>query len=368
MSRTVMIMAGGTGGHVFPALAVADELATRGWSVVWLGTKAGIEAKLVAERGYPIEWLSFSGLRGKGLLKVVLLPLAIIIACAQSLRALNRRKPSLVLGMGGYAAFPGGLMGVLFNRPLVIHEQNSVAGLTNRVLAALADRVLVGFPKAFETASSNRVASLMPRPKAVEWVGNPVRTEIAALPSPTDRYSSRDGKLRLLVIGGSQGAQALNEAVPKALALLAESDRPTVIHQAGSKHIDALKQNYAVAGVSGELVAFIDDMAARYAWCDLVVCRAGALTVAEITAAGVASIFVPFPTAVDDHQTGNAKFLVQAGAADLLPQSELTPERLAELIKKKTRDLLKVMAEKARALAKPDATMRVADICVECAR
>lgn len=367
MSRTIMIMAGGTGGHVFPALAVADELVRRGWNTVWLGTKAGLEARLVAERGYPIEWIAFSGLRGKGLLRIALLPLAILVACAQSLRALLRRRPDVVLGMGGYAAFPGGLMAVLCNRPLVIHEQNSVAGLTNRVLAGVADRVLAGFPGTFEARSANRLGALVPKPKKVEWLGNPVREEIAALDMPAKRFESREGNLRLLVIGGSQGASALNHAMPKALALIGASERPVVVHQSGAKHIDALRLAYADSGVAGELTAFIDDMAARYAWCDLVVCRAGALTIAEITAAGVASVLVPFPAAVDDHQTGNAKFLVAAGAADLLPQSELTPERLAALIRTKTRTTLQAMAEKARSLAKPDATMRVADVCAECA-
>ena len=366
-SRTIMIMAGGTGGHVFPALAVAEELVRRGWNIVWLGTKAGLEAKLVAERGYAIEWISFSGLRGKGVLKVLLLPLAILLACAQSLRALLRRRPDVVLGMGGYAAFPGGLMAVLGNRPLVIHEQNSVAGLTNRVLAGVADRVLAGFPKAFAAPSANRMAAIVPKPRQVEWLGNPVRPEIAAVEAPAARYAARQGALRLLVLGGSQGARALNDAVPRALALLEKNERPAVVHQAGAAHIEALQQNYATTGVMGELTAFIDDMAARYAWCDLVVCRAGALTIAEITAAGVASILVPFPSAVDDHQTGNAKFLVEAGAAELLPQSELTPEKLAALIKSKTRAALQSMAEKAHSLAKPDATARVADVCVECA-
>ncbi len=367
MSRTILIMAGGTGGHVFPALAVADELAKRGWNIVWLGTKLGLEAKLVAERGYPIEWIAFSGLRGKGLLKVALLPLAILIAFWQSLRVLSRRRPHVVLGMGGYAAFPGGMMAALTNRPLVIHEQNSIAGLTNRVLGGVADRVLAGFPDAFETSSANRLAAWLPRCKKVEWVGNPVRADIAALAEPRSRYSLRTGNLRLLVIGGSQGAQALNDAVPKALALFTASERPAVVHQAGGRHLDTLKRNYGEAGVAGELVAFIDDMAARYAWCDLVVCRAGALTVAEISAAGVASILVPFPSAVDDHQTGNAKFLVDAGAALLLPQSGLSAPRLAELIKGKTRATWQAMAEQARTLAKADATFRVADVCVQCA-
>ena len=365
--RTIMIMAGGTGGHVFPALSVAEELTKRGWNIVWLGTRTGLEANLVANHGYTIEWIYFSGLRGKGMLKVVLLPIAILIAFAQSLRALLRCRPNVVLGMGGYAAFPGAMMAALINRPLVIHEQNSVAGLTNRVAAVVADRVLSGFPGAFEVESANPLAAVLPCPKQVEWLGNPVRADIAALAPPEQRYAMRYGNLRLLVIGGSQGAQALNDAVPKALALIMESDRPAVVHQAGARHLEALKQNYAAAGVAGELVAFIDDMAARYAWCDLLVCRAGALTVAEIMAAGVASILVPFPAAVDDHQTGNARFLADAGAAVLLAQAELAPERLAQSIRNNTRAVLQAMAEKARALAKPDATIRVADVCVECA-
>lgn len=367
MSRTILIMAGGTGGHVFPALAVAGELASRGWNVVWLGTRAGMEARLVAERGYPIEWISMSGQRGKGLARLALLPFMLIVAFAQALRALFRRRPDVVLGMGGYAGFPGGLMAVLFNRPLVLHEQNSVAGLTNRVLAGVADRVLVGFPRAFELPIANRLAAVFPKPKRVEWLGNPVRAAIAGLADPNERYAAREGRLRLLVIGGSQGAQALNENVPRALALLGEAERPEVVHQAGARHIDVLRSHYADAGVTGELIAFIEDMATRYAWCDVVVCRAGALTVAELTAAGVASVLVPFPAAVDDHQTLNARFLADAGAATLLPQKEFTPERLASLIKDMTRTALQVMAEKARALAKPDATARVADVCVEAA-
>jgi UDP-N-acetylglucosamine--N-acetylmuramyl-(pentapeptide) pyrophosphoryl-undecaprenol N-acetylglucosamine transferase len=367
VSRTILIMAGGTGGHVFPALAVAGELASRGWNIVWLGTKAGMEAKLVAERGYLIEWISISGLRGKGLLTLALLPLALIIACGQAVGVLLRRRPEVVLGMGGYAAFPGGLMAVLFARPLVVHEQNSIAGLANRVLAGVADRVLAGFPNAFDLPIGNRLAGLFPKPRKVEWLGNPVRAEIAALAHPDQRYLDRDGRLRLLVIGGSQGAQALNETLPQALALLSETERPSVVHQAGAKHIDALRSYYSSAGIDGELIAFIDDMAERYAWCDLVVCRSGALTVAELTAAGVASVLVPFPAAVDDHQTTNAKFLSEAGAAVLLLQRELTPEVLAALIRSMTRAGLLAMATKARLLAKPDATARVADACVECA-
>jgi len=362
-------MAGGTGGHVMPALAVAAEMNARGWGVVWLGTQAGIEARLVPAAGYEIEWVSVSGVRGKGLVKALLLPVALLMAFYQALRALLRRRPDVVLGMGGYAAFPGGMMAVLLGRPLVIHEQNSVAGLTNRVLALLADRVLAGFPDAFSRATGNRLAAWIPSPKAarVEWVGNPVRRDIAAVPPPAERFADRAGPLRLLVVGGSQGAQALNDTVPAALAALAAAERPEVVHQAGERHIEALRARYAALAVQAQPMAFIDDMASRYAWCDLLVCRAGALTVAEIAAAGVASILVPFPAAVDDHQTGNARFLADAGAAWLMPQGELTAERLAERLTGLTRAVLQKMAEKARALARPEATRWVADRCVECA-
>jgi UDP-N-acetylglucosamine--N-acetylmuramyl-(pentapeptide) pyrophosphoryl-undecaprenol N-acetylglucosamine transferase len=365
MSRCIMIMAGGTGGHVFPALDVAEELMQRGWKIVWLGTKAGIEAKLVVEKGIDIEWVYFSGLRGKGILKTLLLPSAIMIAYVQSLKAIIKRKPNVLLGMGGYASFPGGMMAVFLNKPLIIHEQNSVAGLTNRVLGSVAKKVLVGFPNAFKNPSRHKLASMVPSPKEVLWVGNPVRTQIAQCEEPTTRYANREGNLRLLIIGGSQGAQALNDTVPKALALIDEKNRPLVVHQAGAKHIEALQQNYDAAGIKGELVPFINDMAEKYAWSDLVVCRSGALTVAELTAAGAASILIPYPSAVDDHQATNAKFLVDAGAADLLTQKELTPEKLATLIQSKTRALLQTMAEKARSLAKLDATEKVADICVK---
>jgi UDP-N-acetylglucosamine--N-acetylmuramyl-(pentapeptide) pyrophosphoryl-undecaprenol N-acetylglucosamine transferase len=258
-----------------------------------------------------------------------------------------------VLGMGGYPAFPGGLMASLLNKPLLIHEQNSIPGLVNRILAKLADKVLLGFPNA---AMTNKQAL---------FSGNPVRSEIAQLEAPEKRYAARSGKLRLLIIGGSLGAQALNTIVPLALKLIPESQRPLVTHQAGTRHLEALKKNYAEANVEGELVTFIDNMAARYAECDLVVCRAGALTVAELAAAGVASILVPFPYAVDDHQTSNAKFLSDADAAVLLPQSELTAERLAELFLAFTREKLVDMAGKARQLAKPDATRIVAEACMK---
>ncbi len=364
MSRTILIMAGGTGGHVFPALAVADYLRDKGWRVIWLGTKAGMEAKLVPEKGYEMVWLKFGGLRGKGLLRMALMPLMLLMAFYQSAVAIYRSRPEVVLGMGGYTAFPGGMMASLLAKPLIVHEQNSIAGLTNRVLACLADKVLVAFPAAFSGPKDKPI----PCQKVnSEWCGNPVRAEIAAMPVPQDRFASRSGKLRLLVVGGSLGAQALNETIPRALALLPEAERPEVVHQAGSKNFEALKGYYAEAEVKADVRDFIDDMAGLYAWCDLVVCRAGALTVSELAAAGVASVLVPYPHAVDDHQTTNGKFLSDNGAAVLLPQAQMNAERLAELLRDATREKLLAMAQAARSLAKPDATRRVAEVCMELA-
>ena len=347
-----MIMAGGTGGHVFPGLAVADELHGRGWRVVWLGAPGGMEARLVPARGYEMAWVSFSGLRGKGLTALALLPLRLLLAFWQAARAIFAHRPDVVLGMGGYQSFPGGMMAALFGRPLVIHEQNSVAGLANRVLAGVADRVLCAFAGALKNAAVT---------------GNPVRADIGALPAPGERYGARAGCLKLLVIGGSLGAKVLNETVPRALALMPAEQRPEITHQSGAQHIDALAQRYREAGVSANTVAFIDDMAAAYAGADVVLCRAGALTVSELAAAGVASILVPFPHAVDDHQTRNARHLALAGAAILLPQAELTPGRLAGLLAELSRERLRDMAEKARAQALPDATHAVARTCMEVA-
>jgi UDP-N-acetylglucosamine--N-acetylmuramyl-(pentapeptide) pyrophosphoryl-undecaprenol N-acetylglucosamine transferase len=353
MTHTILIMAGGTGGHVFPGLAVADYLRERGWRVVWMGNPQGMEATLVPSRGYDMVWVRFSGLRGKGLARILMLPFNLLRAFWQAFREIGRVRPQVVLGMGGYISFPGGMMAVLRGVPLVLHEQNSIAGLANKVLAQIADRVATGFPGAL--------------PKSV-WAGNPVRGEIAAVAAPARRYAARQGRLRLLVVGGSLGAQVLNETVPQALAQIPASERPRVAHQSGAKNLEALRAAYARAGVEAELLAFIDDMALRYAEADLVICRAGALTVAELAAAGVASILVPLPHAVDDHQTGNARFLADAGAAVLLPQRELSPARLAELLMGFTRETLAMMADKARALAKPDATRLVAEACMGVAR
>ena len=348
-----MIAAGGTGGHVFPGLAVADYLRAAGWRVVWLGSESGMEAGLVLKRGYDLAAVKFSGVRGKGPVALLLLPLKLLLAFWQSARAILAKRPDVVLGMGGYMSFPGGIMATLLGRPLVVHEQNSVPGLANRVLAAVADRVLCAFPGALKRAVHT---------------GNPVRPEIVAIAAPDDRYAGRSGPLHLLVIGGSLGAKALNDVVPRSLALIGREARPVVTHQSGAQHLEALKRAYAEAGVQASTLPFIDDMAKAYSDADLAVCRAGATTVAELAAAGVPSLLVPFPYAVDDHQTKNARFLADAGAAVLVPQSELTAERLAELIAGFDRRRLREMAARARALGRPDATEAVAQACMELAR
>ena len=352
MSRTILVMAGGTGGHIFPALAVAHKLRDDGWRVVWLGNPDGMEARLVPKHGFEMVNLKFTALRGKGLLRKLLLPLNLLKGFWQAQKAIRQVQPNVVLGMGGYITFPGGMMASLLGIPLVVHEQNSVAGLANRVLAWVADRIATGFPKVFQKGL---------------WAGNPVRQDIAKIATPAERFADRTGALRLLVIGGSLGAQALNEIVPQGMALLGENEQPQIVHQAGEKHIESLKASYAAVGVLAHCVPFIEDMAGAYEWADLVLCRSGALTVAELAAAGVASILVPFPHAVDDHQTVNAKFLVNVGGAFLLPQTELTPESIA-LIRNYSRGQLLEMAEKARSLAKPDATEEVANICAESAK
>ncbi len=359
-NRTLMVMAGGTGGHVYPALAVADALRARGWDVFWLGTRQGLEARVVPKAGIPMVWVSMGGLRGKSLLKKLLLPLMLLVAFGQSLRAILQRRPDVVLGMGGYTAFPGGMMASLLNRPLVIHEQNSVGGLTNRVLACLADRVLTAFPQAFQGDKDKPIPC---RRVKTEWVGNPVRTDIVSV-----NRADRGGPLQLLVVGGSLGASALNDLVPKALALLPVEQRPQVVHQSGRQHLEILRANYAAAGVEAEVRDYIEDMAAAYQACDFAICRAGAMTVAELACAGVPAVLVPFPFAVDDHQTGNAEFLSQAGAAWLMQQKDLSAEKLAALIGGLDRTALATMADKARALAKPEATASVADICEALAR
>lgn len=350
--KTLLVMAGGTGGHIFPGIAVAEVLRARGWRIVWMGNPDGMEARIVPERGYETAWVRFTALRGKGIVRKLLLPLNLLRGFWQALRELGRIRPDVVLGMGGYVTFPGGMMAALTGRALVLHEQNSVAGLANRVLAGVADRVLAGFPKVLKKAA---------------WVGNPVRADIAAVAAPAERFAGRSGALRVLVVGGSLGAAVLNETVPQALARMKPAERPFVTHQAGAKQIDALRSAYAAAGVEGELLPFIDDMATKYAGADLVICRAGALTVTELAAAGAASLLVPFPHAVDDHQTGNARFLADQGAAYLLPQTELNAERLAGILASLDRTRLLEMATKARALAKPHAAEAVAKVCEDLA-
>lgn len=346
--RVAMIMAGGTGGHVLPGLAVAAELARRGWHVVWVGNPDSMESRLVPAHGFPIRWVRFSGLRGKGLKALVLLPFTLLRAFWQSLLVLREERPAVVLGMGGYVAFPGAMMAVLLGRPLVIHEQNSVAGLTNRVLARIAERSLVAFPGVLPGA---------------QHCGNPVRTAVLEIDPPAERFAGRSGPLRILVVGGSQGAAILNEVVPQALELIAPQERPAVLHQCGRGKLELVEGHYRAAGVAAEVREFIDDIDDAYADADLVVCRAGAMTIAELAVVGVASVLVPFPHAVDDHQSGNARFLSEAGAAVLVAQGDLSAPRLAQLLRERTRAQLLQMAESARKLARREATDCVADAC-----
>ncbi len=355
MATRVLIMAGGTGGHIFPALAVAAELKQHGWDVQWLGTRAGLEAELVPRAGFPISFIMVSGLRGKSVLSWVFAPYKLGLAFLQSLALMWQIKPTLVLGMGGFVTGPGGFVAWLLDKPLVIHEQNSIAGLTNRLLAPLANRVLEAFPGS------------LPKKHKPLHTGNPVRVEIAAIAARP--RTAHDGPLRLLVLGGSRGARALNDVVPRALRELDAAQRPEVWHQTGAQHFEAAQQEYHAANVMARIAPFIDDMAEAYTWADLVLCRAGALTIAEMACAGVASILVPYPLAVDDHQTHNARYLADANAALLVPQPQLTPQHLGSLIAQFQRapERLRVMGEAAHRLALPDAAARVADVCREIA-
>lgn len=357
MAARVMVMAGGTGGHVFPALAVAEELRRRGCEVTWLGAPDSFEARLVPRYGFAMAWVDAFRLRGQGLASLLAAPFRMLRAMVQAGRAMRRSRPQVLLGMGGFVTGPGGLVARLLRLPLVIHEQNAIPGLTNRWLAGLATRVLQAFPGSFPAA------------RRAETVGNPVRSEIGALAEPGQRFERRTGPCRLLVLGGSLGAAALNERLPQTLAQLATEVRPRVRHQAGRGKLEATRTAYDAASVEAEVSEFLDDMAGAYAWADLVVCRAGALTVSELAAAGVGSILVPFPFAVDDHQTRNAHYLSDAGAAVLIQQTELEAPRLAELLADLCVDRARLlaMAEAARHLAVPDAARRVADICEEVA-
>jgi UDP-N-acetylglucosamine--N-acetylmuramyl-(pentapeptide) pyrophosphoryl-undecaprenol N-acetylglucosamine transferase len=345
-------MAGGTGGHIFPGLAVAEALRDAGWRVHWLGAPHSMESQLVPPRGFAFEAVDFGGVRGKGLKTLAVLPFKLLRAFWQSLQVVRRVQPDVVLGLGGYITFPGGLMASLWGKPVVLHEQNSVAGLANKVLAQVADRVFTAFPGVFKTG---------------QWVGNPLRRAFTEQASPAQRFIGRTGPLRVLVVGGSLGAKALNDIVPQALALLPAATRPVVTHQSGAKQIEALRVNYAAAGVQADLTPFIDDTATAFAQADLVICRAGASTVTEIAAVGAAALFVPFPFAVDDHQTTNAQFLVAQGGGWLVPQAELTAQALADRLAGLSRESLLACAEKAYEQKKTNATREVVMACEELA-
>ena len=353
--RCALVMAGGTGGHIFPGLAVAQALMEHGWRVHWLGgtgtpERPSMESQLIAPQGIPFEALDFSGVRGKGVKTLVLLPLRLLRAFWQSIQVIRRVQPDVVLGLGGYITFPAGMMSVLLGKPLVLHEQNSVAGMANKVLAGVADRIFTAFPNVL---------------KKGQWVGNPLRTAFLTVPEPVTRFAGRSGPLRVLVVGGSLGARALNDVVPQALALIPEAMRPTVIHQSGSQQIDALRANYARAGVQATLTPFIDNTAHAFADADLVICRAGASTVTELAAVGAAALLVPFPSAVDDHQTTNAQFLTDAGAGWLVPQTELTPARLAKMLQETERSALLQRALQAKTLQKREACAQIVAACEE---
>jgi UDP-N-acetylglucosamine--N-acetylmuramyl-(pentapeptide) pyrophosphoryl-undecaprenol N-acetylglucosamine transferase len=345
-----LIMAGGTGGHIFPGLAVAQALRDKGWRVHWLGAPESMESRLVPPRGFALETIAFSGVRGKGLSTLAFLPLRLLRAFWQCIQVIRRVRPQVVVGLGGYISFPGGMMAVLLGKALVLHEQNSIAGMANKVLAGVADRVFTAFPNVFAKG---------------QWVGNPLRPEFLNQPAPDQRFAGRTGPLRVLVVGGSLGARALNTVVPQALALIPAAQRPVVRHQAGEKQIDELRANYATAGVQAELTPFIDNTAQAFAEADLVICRAGASTVTEIAAVGAAAIFVPFPAAVDDHQSANARFLVAQGGGWLLPQAEMTPQVLADMLQKTERSELVACGLAAKKMQQLRATEAVVAACEE---
>lgn len=357
MRKCALIMAGGTGGHIFPGLAVAEALRERGWRVHWLGGKGtdarpSMESQLVPPRGFAFETIDFSGVRGKGPVTLALLPMRLLKAFWQSIAVVRRVKPDVVVGLGGYIAFPAGMMSVLLGKPLVLHEQNSVAGMVNKVLASVADRVFTAFPGVLKNA---------------QWVGNPLRPAFTQQADPDTRFAGRSGPLKLLVVGGSLGAQALNRIVPQALALIPQEQRPHVLHQSGAHQIEELRDNYRNAGVEAELTPFIEDTAAAFAEADLVVCRAGASTVTEIAAVGAAALFVPFPAAVDDHQTRNAAFLVNSGGGWLVAQPDLTAQYLADMLQKTERSTLVERGLQAKKMQKINATAEVVAACEELA-
>ena len=357
MQRCALVMAGGTGGHIFPGLALAEALRDKGWRVHWLGGKGSpdnpsMESQLVPPRGFAFETIDFSGVRGKGVVTLAFLPLRLLKAFWQSIQVIRRVKPQVVIGLGGYIAFPAGMMAVLLGKPLVLHEQNSVAGMVNKILAQVADRVFTAFPDVLKNA---------------QWVGNPLRAAFTKQEDTEMRFAGRTGPLRLLVVGGSLGAKALNSVVPQAIALIPLEARPIVTHQSGAKQIDELRANYQAAGVAATLTPFIDDTASAFADADLIVCRAGASTVTEIAAVGAAALFVPFPSAVDDHQTSNARFLVQSGAGWQIAQRDLTPTMLANLLQKTERMALVNIGLKAKTMQKTEATASLVAACEELA-
>lgn len=351
----ILIMAGGTGGHVVPGLAVAEQLRQRGAEVYWLGTARGVESRLVPAAGIPLHTLPIAGVRGKGVTGLMLAPWRLGLSLWAALVLIARLRPAAVIGFGGFAAGPGGLMAAALGRPLAIHEQNAVAGVTNRWLTRFADRVFAGFEEAF------------PENVAVSVVGNPVRADIAGLPAPEVRYDERRGPLNILVLGGSLGARSLNRILPAGLARVAAEQPLHVRHQAGERTLADARSAYAEAGLDADIQAFIEDMSAAYAWADLVICRAGALTVAEVGAAGVAALFVPYPHAVDDHQTANAEPLVRTGAAWRVPDVELSAERVYQLVAPLDRAALRARAVLAREQSRPDAAERLAEACLELA-
>ena len=348
--KCALIMAGGTGGHIFPGLAVAQALRERGWRVHWMGAPDGMESRLVPAKGFPLEPVDFSGVRGKGLRTLLAMPPRLLRAMAQSRQVMRRVKPNVLVGLGGYITLPGGVMGAVMGKPLVLHEQNSVAGMANRALALMARRVFTAFPKVMAKG---------------QWVGNPLRAEFLKQAEPQDRFAERTGPLRVLVVGGSLGARALNTVMPQALALIPENERPIVTHQSGEKQIEELRSNYAAVGVQAQLTPFIDDTARAFADADWVICRAGASTVTEIAAVGAAALFVPLPSAVDDHQTHNARFLVDQGGGWLVPQNELTPRLLADMLQKTERSVLLARGLKAKKMQKLQATEAVVAACEE---
>ncbi len=358
MQPTIIIMAGGTGGHVFPALAVANEMVSQGINVSWLGTRKGLEAKLVPQHGFEIDYISVSGLRGNGIMGWLMAPFRLTYALSQAIAIYRKRQPDLILGMGGFVTGPGGVAAKLLGKVLVIHEQNAIAGLTNRLLSTIADRVLQAFPQTF--FQNNKLTT----------TGNPVRKEIIKLTTPQERIKQHEGAIRILVVGGSLGALALNKTIPEALSLLDTASHPVVRHQCGEKHLKMTQELYQQYGVTAEVKPFIDDMAESYQWADLVICRSGALTVSELATAGVASLLIPFPYAVDDHQYYNGQYLVQGNGAELVRQDAFTPVWLAEFLKtfccdvNKGREKLLAMASSSHKLAKNGATTDVVTICV----